>query len=208
MCQHSISFEKVRTCEETDGDILPLLAASPTLVAKQEGRMGLSHLLLSLLFSSVAALTTSELTSIRAKLERKVIRGSNVPTAVRLAFHDCVGRIWNPCVKGYLVIFFRQVAAMAVWTWTTRPILALKTSWTSWRHCIRTRDTQVWSQGEHWYRSIWFDTKQGGLLGACWHRCRWQGHRERQRGLQLRWLRRSRLWSHFPMGPSSRCSGL
>ena len=83
----------VRTCEETDGDILLLLTASPTVVAKQEGRMGLTHLLLSLLFSSVAALTTSELTSIRAKLERKVIRGSNVPTALRLAFHDCVGRI-------------------------------------------------------------------------------------------------------------------
>ena len=61
--------------------------------------MGLTHLLLSLLFSSVAALTTSELTSIRAKLERKVIRGSNVPTAVRLAFHDCVGRISNPYVR-------------------------------------------------------------------------------------------------------------
>ena len=88
-----ISFVLVRTCEETDGDILLLLTASPTVVAKQEGRMGLTHLLLSLLFSSVAALTTSELTSIRTKLERKVIRGSNVPTAVRLAFHDCVGQI-------------------------------------------------------------------------------------------------------------------
>ena len=83
----------VRTCEETDGDILLLLTAAPTVVAKQEGRMGLTHLLLSLLFSSVAALTTSEVSTIRAKLERKVIRGSNVPTAVRLAFHDCVGQI-------------------------------------------------------------------------------------------------------------------
>ena len=100
MCQHSISIVMVRTCEETDGDILPLLFASPTVVAKQEGRMGLTHLLLSLLFSSVSALTTSELTSIRSKLERKVIRGSNVPTAVRLTFHDCVGRISNPYVQG------------------------------------------------------------------------------------------------------------
>ena len=103
--------------------------------------------------------------------------------------------------------FGPQVVATAVWTWTTRPILALKTWSTSWRRFTRTRDTQVWSQGEHWYRSILFDTKQGGLLGACWHRCRWQGHRERQRGLRLRRLRCSRLWSHFPMGTSSRCSG-
>ena len=51
-------------------------------------------------------------------------------------------------------------------------------------------------------------TKQGRFLGACWHRCRWQGHRERQRGLRLRRLRRSRLWPHFPMGTSSRCSGI
>ena len=50
-------------------------------------------------------------------------------------------------------------------------------------------------------------TKQGRFLGACWHCCRWQGHRERQRGLRLRRLRRSRLWPHFPMGTSSRCSG-
>ena len=105
MCQHSISFVMVRTCEETDGDILLLLTASPTVVAKQEGKMGSTHLLLSLFFSSLSALTTSDLSTIRTKLERKVIRGSNVPTAVRLAFHDCVGRTSNPYVI-YLVIFF------------------------------------------------------------------------------------------------------
>ena len=36
MCQHSISILMVRTCEETDGDILLLLTASPTVVAKQK----------------------------------------------------------------------------------------------------------------------------------------------------------------------------
>ena len=182
----------------------------PNICSQAKGRMGLTHLLLSLLFSSVSALTTSELTSIRAKLERKVIRGSNVPTALRLAFHDCVGRISNNHVKDIWRYLFRQVAATAVWTWTTRPILALKTSWTSWRRSTRTRDTRVSYQGLvsysiiqlHWHCCC----KQGGLLGACWHRCRWQGHRERQRGLRLRRLRRSRLWSHFPMGASSRCS--
>ena len=45
-----------------------------------------------LLFSlSVSALTTDEVSTIRTKLERKVVRGSNVPTALRLSFHDCVG---------------------------------------------------------------------------------------------------------------------
>ena len=113
---------------------------------------------------------------------------------------------FKPQIKDIWWHFSRQEAAMAVWTWTTRPILASKTWSTSWRRSTRTRDTQVWSQGKHWYRSKWLDTKQGRFLGACWHRCRWQGHRERQRGLRLRRLRRSRLWPHFPMGASSRCS--
>ena len=55
--------------------------------------MDLNHL--CLIFSafsfSVSALTTDEVSRIRTKLERKVIRGSNVPTALRLSFHDCVG---------------------------------------------------------------------------------------------------------------------
>ena len=50
---------------------------------------------LCLIFSafsfSVSALTTDEVSKIRTKLERKVLRGSNVPTALRLSFHDCVG---------------------------------------------------------------------------------------------------------------------
>ena len=117
---------------------------------------------------------------------------------------------FKPQIKDIWWHFSRQEAAMAVWTWTTRPILASKTWSTSWRRSTRTRDTRVSYQGLvsysiiqlHWHCCC----KQGGLLGACWHRCRWQGHRERQRGLRLWRLRRSRLWSHFPMGASSRCS--
>ena len=58
--------------------------------------MELNHvcLLFSAFSFSVSALTTDEVSTIRTMLERKVVRGSNVPTALRLTFHDCVGRIW------------------------------------------------------------------------------------------------------------------
>ena len=57
--------------------------------------MELNHLclLFSVFSFSVSALTTDEVSTIRTKLERQVVRGSNVPTALRLSFHDCVGRI-------------------------------------------------------------------------------------------------------------------
>ena len=61
--------------------------------SSSKATMELNHL--CLIFSafsfSVSALTTDEVSRIRTKLERKVIRGSNVPTALRLSFHDCVG---------------------------------------------------------------------------------------------------------------------
>jgi len=47
---------------------------------------------------SVSALTTDEISTIRTKLEREVIRGSMVPTALRLSFHDCVGGC-NGCLN-------------------------------------------------------------------------------------------------------------
>ena len=57
--------------------------------------MELNHLclLFSVFSFSVSALTTDEVSTIRTKLERQVVRGSNVPTALRLSFHDCVGGI-------------------------------------------------------------------------------------------------------------------
>jgi len=62
--------------------------------------MGLNHIcfIFSFFSFSVFALTTDEVSTIRTKLERKVIRGSNVPTALRLAFHDCVGGC-NGCLN-------------------------------------------------------------------------------------------------------------
>ena len=55
--------------------------------------MRLNHIchIFSAFSLSVSALTTNEVSTIRTKLERNVVRGSNVPTALRLSFHDCVG---------------------------------------------------------------------------------------------------------------------
>ena len=66
-----------------------------TANSRRTATMKLNHLclLFSVFSFSVTALTTDEVSTIRTKLERKVIRGSNVPTALRLSFHDCVGRI-------------------------------------------------------------------------------------------------------------------
>ena len=173
--------------------------------------MGLTYLLLSLLFSSVAALTTSELSTIRAKLERKVIRGSNVPTAVRLAFHDCVGWISNPYVKDIFWLFWSTGGCNGCLNLDNPSNFGLE-------DLVDELETLYQDEGYSSLISRWTliyieaynltqpCTKQGRFLGACWHRCRWQGHRERQRGLRLRRLRRSRLWPHFPMGTSSRCS--
>jgi len=62
--------------------------------------MGLNHI--CLIFSAfslyVSALTTDEISTIRTKLKREVIRGSMVPTALRLSFHDCVGGC-NGCLN-------------------------------------------------------------------------------------------------------------
>merc|ERR1719466_420080 len=62
--------------------------------------MGLNHV--CLIFSAfslyVSALTTDEASTIRTKLERNVVRGSMVPTALRLSFHDCVGGC-NGCLN-------------------------------------------------------------------------------------------------------------
>jgi len=55
-------------------------------------------LLFSVFSFSVSALTTDEVSTIRTKLERQVVRGSNVPTALRLSFHDCVGGC-NGCLN-------------------------------------------------------------------------------------------------------------
>merc|ERR1719458_465569 len=56
------------------------------------------YLVFSLFSLSVSALTTDEVSTIRTMLERKVVRGSNVPTALRLTFHDCVGGC-NGCLN-------------------------------------------------------------------------------------------------------------
>ena len=39
-----------------------------------------------------SALTSDEVSTIKLKLKRSVVRGTNIPTALRLAFHDCVGK--------------------------------------------------------------------------------------------------------------------
>ena len=63
-------------------------------------KMASHHLFLvfsSFALSASSALTTDEVSQMKVMLKRTVVRGTNIPTALRLAFHDCVGRfiLWK-----------------------------------------------------------------------------------------------------------------
>ena len=58
-------------------------------------KMALHYLFIMSFALSASGLTTDEVSQMKLMLKRNVVRGLSIPTALRLAFHDCVGSIFR-----------------------------------------------------------------------------------------------------------------
>ena len=57
-------------------------------------QLTLVSLLLPLVASQFSSLSEAQVTQVKRKL-RTVVKGGTLATALRLAFHDCVGKVWH-----------------------------------------------------------------------------------------------------------------